>query len=1044
MAGGQPRTADMISYFVRHPVAANLLMVLICVLGASVALNIERETFPDFTASTVGVTVAYPGASARDIDEEICGPVEDALVGLDGLADMHCLSVDGRAEATAELSEGGDIAAFFNDILSAVTGIGDFPADAETPAVEIRGRADPVAMVAVSGIAGKRGLVEYTDLLANRLLAVDGVATATVSGISDRELRVVFDENTLRSYGLASRDIVDAINARSLTEPLGQADMDNNAIVLRYADVRRSVANLEDLVVLQDREGGIVRLRDLAQVLIVDADENINSFIDGEQAAIITILKSGEADTIDVFALIEELLDAERAAYPDPFKLTVINNSADRVEERLTLILQNIAIGLALVFGAMRLFFSTREALWISATLPVSFLGAFFLMSVFGITINLITLVAFLMAVGLIMDDSIVIAENIAKWRQKAGPLEAAARGTMEVMPGVLSSFLTTACVFGPMLFLSGQIGQVLRFVPMVLLIVLTLSLIEGFLILPHHLRHSGDTPGARNARWAARLLDGFRDGVVLPVAGRLASWRYLTVGTALAALILSVGLLASGAVKLIGFPSSEGDTVVVRLALTSGIDRERTVETVDRLLGALERVNAEFTPGTVGSAPLVQRVLVQHAVNSEVHNNGSNTATITVDLLESSLRNVRADDVLFAWREAAGPLPDLLQVSFSQDDDGPGGIDLDVELRSRDLATLEAASAELAKTLTAREDVTEAYQDFNGGRKEVRLALNTYGYSTGLTPRALADQMRNAFQGAETDSFRDEESNVAVRVQLGDTVSSLTELELFPISLPSGRQASLSEVADMILTTGYTAITRKNGLALARVRGKIDGATTTPTEISAVVTDILGPELKRQYPGIEIDIGGATEAQNESQASLVQLMLMGLLGVYLVLAFQFRSYTLPVIIMFAIPFALIGTILGHWGMGLDMSMASLVGFASLGGIVVNNTILFITFFQTHVKGDDYVQAGLEALRSRFRPIVLSTATTIAGLVPLILDTSPHVETLASIAVSVAFGLFASVVMVALVFPSLVAIYFDMFSVRSWKMKFHPLEEARA
>ncbi len=1026
----------MIAYFVRHPVAANLLMVLICILGVSVIQDMERETFPEHAASTVGVSVVYPGASARDVDEEICSPLEDALTGLPGLADLQCLSRDGRAAATAELVEGGDISVFFNDIFSTVARIDDFPADTETPVVEIQSRPDPVAMIVVSGIVGKQGLVEYTDLLADRILALNGVSEAAVSGISDRELRIVFDENALRRYGLAARNIVDAINAHSLTEPLGDADMDSNRVVLRYADVRRSVADLEDLVVLQDRSGGMVRLRDLASVLVVDSDRNVNSFIDGEQAAIITISKSGDADSINVFALVEELLEAERAAYPEPFKLTVINNSSEFVEENLNIVFRNIAMGLVLVFGTMWLLFSLREALWISAALPVSFLGAVFFMSMLGVTINMISLVAFLMAVGLIMDDSIVIAENIEKWRRNAGPLEAAVQGTKEVMPGILSSFLTTACVFGPMLFMAGDIGQILRFIPMVLLVMLALSLVEGFLILPHHLRHSGGGTAVRRPRPAARFLDALLERAVFPLAKFLASIRYLTVGTAVAALILTIGLVVSGAVKMEGFPDTESDTVIARLSLTSGIDRERTVETVDRLLEALERVDTDLTPDTEGGAPLVERVLVQYAVNSEVHDNGSNTATITVDLLESALRNVRADDVLLAWREAAGPIPDLIQSSFSQSEGGPGGMDLDVELRSRDLKTLETAAGELLKTLISRADVTEAYQDFYGSRKEVWLALNAYGYSTGLTPQSLADQMRSAFQGVETDSFRYEKSNMTVRVQLGNTMASMTDLELFPISLRSGRQVALAQIADMTLATGYPTITRSNGLAVARIRGKIDKTATTSAEISAVVTDSLGPELKQRYPGIEIGIGGATEAQNESQSSLIRLMLLGLVGVYMVLAFQFRSYMLPLVIMFAIPFALIGTILGHWGMGIAISMPSLVGFASLAGIVVNNSILFLTFFQTHMKDEDYVAAALEALRARFRPIVLSTVTTIAGLLPLVTDTSPQMLTLVSIAVSVAFGLFASMVMVTLVFPALISIYFDMFSVKSWSEKF--------
>ncbi len=1020
----------MIRYFVRHPVAANLLMFLVCLLGAAFLSDIERETFPEFSASAVNVSVAYPGASARDVDEEICRPIEDALTGIDGLSDLQCLSVDGRGSATAEMSDGGDIILFFNDIFSAVSTINDFPADAESPAVQVQSRADLVALVAVSGVAGKQGLVAYSDELADRLLRLDGVASATVSGISDREIRIVFDEESLRSHGLSASSLVDAINARSFSQPLGNADLDDSSIVLRYADARRSVSQLEDLIVLQNSTGGIVRLRDMAEVIIVDSDENVESYIDGQQAAIISISKSADDDSIRVFNAVSQLLDAERSAYPDPFQLTVINNLSDVVKERLELILQNIVLGLVLVFSTMWLFFSLRDALWISASLPVSFLGSLFVMSVLGITINMISLVALLMAVGLIMDDSIVIAENIAKWRRKTNALEAATRGTLEVLPSVFSSFLTTACVFGPLMFLSGDMGQILRIIPMVLLITLSLSLIEGFLILPHHLSRSDGKAG--KTRPAERLLNRFKEGALLPLATKLTEWRYLTVGTVIALFMLSIGLIASGAIKVIGFPASESDTVQIRLSLTSGINRDRTVQTVDTLLAALDKVDTELTPLTHDAAPLVERVLVQYGVNSEVNDNGSNTATITVDLLESSLRNVRADDFLQAWREAAGPIPDLVQSSFSQAEQGPGGLDLDVELRGRDLAVLESASETLLNRLLERNDVTEAFQDFYGGREELRFALTPYGYSLGLTPRSLADQLRNAFEGSETDSFTTDLSDVSVRVQLGDTLSSLTDIESFPVTTGNGRQLALSEVTDTTLTTGYPTIIRKNGLAMARIQGKIDTSVTTSALISAVVIDELAPVMQQEFPGIQIGIGGATEAQNESQSSLMKLMLMGLIGVYLVLAFQFRSYTLPVVIMFAIPFALVGTILGHWVLGLNISMPSLIGFASLAGIVVNNAILFLTFFETHLQGDDYVSASLDAVRARFQPVILSTATTFAGLIPIIAETSPQVQTMVPLVVSVAFGLLASMLMVTLVFPSLISIYFDLFNVRKW------------
>ena len=1027
----------MIRFFVRHPVAANLLMVLICVLGIAVVANIERETFPEFEASTVAVGVIYPGASARDIDEEVCIPLEDALTGITGLAEFDCLSLDGRGQATAELEEGGDIIQFFNDVNSAVSGITDFPADAEAPTVEVQGRTDLVALVAVSGISGKAGLIDYTDRLADMLQAVDGVAEARVSGISDRELRVTFDPLALRRFGLSASDVISAIEARSLRQPLGTVEVQDTSYVLRYSDVRRTVPELEDLIVLQTQAGGVVRLSELAEVRVVDSDENVQSFIDGDQAAIISILKSKDDDSIRVFAAVDQVLQAEQAKYPAPFRLTVINNMTEVVGERLDLIVKNIVMGLVLVFGTMALFFSMRESLWISASLPVSFLGGLFLMNVFGITINMITLVALLMAVGVIMDDSIVIAENIDKWRRRSGRLEAATRGTLEVLPGVLSSFLTTACVFGPLIYLSGDFGQILKFIPMVLLLVLTLSLVEGFLILPHHLSHGGKD-GLRDpdARRAARVVEAFKDRMLLPVAAALVRMRYLTFGVVIAALMLTVGLVASGQVKVIGFPTTESDTLVARVALTPGIDRSRTVDTVDHLLSALDRVDQQLTPGTRGGAPLVERVLVQYAVNTDVDANGSNTATVTVDLLGSDLRNVRADDVLALWRKETGPIPDLVQGSFSQSERGPGGSDLDVELAGRDLEELEQAANALLAALVARADVTEAFLDLHGGREEVQLALTPFGYSVGLTPQALAGQLRNAFAGSEVDSFRADASSMTVQVELADSISALTELEQFPITLADGKQVGLDSVATITQSASYPTITRKDGMVVAQIEGKIDRSATTSGRISEVALNELGPEVLRSYPGISIRIGGATAEQQKSQASMMRSLLLGLVGVYLVLAFQFRSYSLPVLVMLSIPFALIGTILGHVALGLDLSMPSMIGFASLSGIVVNNAILFLTFFQDHLEGDDYIAASLNAVRDRFRPILLSSSTTFVGLLPIMFDTSPQVQTLVPLVASVAFGLLASMVLVLLVLPSILSIYFDVFSLRKWIAKF--------
>lgn len=1027
----------MLEWFVRHPVASNILMAIICILGIATVAGIERETFPEITPKSVNVSVAYPGASAVDVDEEICVRLEDAITGTEGLSEFDCLSLDGVGQATAELENGGDILQFYNDISSAVSGINDFPSAAKTPIVERGGMTELINMVAVSGIDGKKALLEYSDELANRLQAISGVTEATVSGLTDRELRVTFDQEALRRFGLSSQDVVDAINARSLQQPLGDVRTTDKSLVLRYADVRRSVDSLEDLIVLQNKDGGIVRLRDIATARFTDSDEDTQSFMDGEQTAIIMIMKASDGDSITIFEQVSAILEEERAKYPEPFKLTVINNLTEIVEERLSLILGNTAKGLAMVFVVMWLFFNLKEALWISAALPVSFLGGLYLMDMFGLTINMMTLIALLMAVGLIMDDSIVIAENIDKWRKRVGPQEAAARGTKEIMPGVLSSFLTTACVFGPLMFLEGDFGEILRYVPMVLLLTLALSLVEGFLILPHHLSHpSKKVMKDPDARPAARALTWLREGYVIPLAGFLARWRYMTVGGVIGALILSIGMITSGQIKVVGFPAIEGDTVEVKVALTSGIARERTVDTVEHLLAALDVVDTRFTPNTQDQAPLVERVLVRYGANSNVKDNGSNTATITVDLLQAAQRNVTTDEVLRVWREEAGSLPDLQQISFAQQEMGPGGNDIDIDVAGRDPATVEAAATHVLTRLLERVDVKEAYSDFKGGRQEVNLTLNEYGYSVGLTPQSLSTQLRQAFEGSETDNFHIGASSVKVQVQLGDTVTDLTALENFPINVGDGKHAALISVADMQLAASYPTITRKDRRIVANIVGQIDRQATTAVEIGNFVLNELGPELAVTYPGVTVSIGGASEEQQKSQASIGSKLLLGLVGVFMVLAFQFRSYTLPIVVMLSIPFALIGTIMGHWIMGLDLSMPSFIGFASLAGIVVNNAILFLTFFQTHLEGEDHVAAALNAVRARFRPVLLSTGTTIAGLLPLIADGSPQVQTMVPLVVSVAAGLTASMVLVVLVLPSLLSIYFDIFSVKKWVAKF--------
>ncbi|MEO1223636.1 MAG: efflux RND transporter permease subunit [Pseudomonadota bacterium] len=1022
----------MIGYFVRHPNAANLLMLAAVLLGFSVLSSMERETFPEFTPSRVTVGVVYPGASAIDVDESICQELDRALDSTTELDELECVSTEGQASATLTMEEGGDIIQFYNDILSTVSGLNNLPTDAEPPTVAVAARTEQVALLAVSGIDGDDQLLRYADRLASDLSALPLVFDAVVAGISEGEYRVTFDQLALRQYGLSARDVSDAIAARSLRQPLGTVETRQTDLALRFDDVRRTASDLESLVILETDSGGIVRLGDIGSVTLEPARAELRSFVDGQRAAIIQISKNQDDDAIDSFAQVEAYIAGETARLSAPFAITVINNATETINERLNLVLRNTGQGLVFVLLLMTLFFSLREAFWISMTLPVSFLGGLFVLNALGITLNMISLVALLMAVGLIMDDSIVIADNIAKWRGRVSLKEAAIRGVREVMPGVVSSFLTTACVFGPLMFLSGEMGRILQVVPLVLLITLTVSLIEAFLVLPNHLSHVSIDPERAARRLLPRWTEAVKERFVLPTVRRLVAWRYLTVGTVFAVLIVTVGLIVSGTVKVTGFPTVEADTVEARFALTPGAPIERTEAVVDRLLEALSEVDALYTPATQNRQPLVERVLVRYATNADVKGAGANAATITVDLLTSTERSVAADAVLDAWRDAAGPIPDLMQSRFVQTSAAPGGSDLDVQLTSRDLEALESASAELYRRLLARDDVLDAYSDFSGRQPEVRTQLNPLGYAAGLTPQNLAGQLRAAFAGTETDQFRDGFSDRTVQVALGDTVATVSALAAYPIRLPDGRLTELQTVADIELTTSYTQITRQNGAAIARIIGRIDREATTSSVLSRTIIEDIWPSMRDAFPEVDIGIGGATEAQQETQSSILVALMLGVVGIYIILAYQFHSYTMPVIVLLALPFAMIGTVFGHMLLGIDLAMPSFVGFASLAGIVVNNAILFLTFFEKAAANRSIVDAAIGAVSHRFRPILLSFSTTFVGLLPIMFATSPQAQVMVPLVSAVAFGLLSSTLLIIFVLPSALAIYFDFADVEKW------------
>jgi multidrug efflux pump subunit AcrB len=1026
----------VIRFFAGHPTAANLLMLLLIAAGLFALPTLRRETFPDFTVDVVQVQIVYPGAAADQVEEAICQRIEDATDDLTDVAEIRCEAREGLATAQIEMRPGGEIDRFLVDVKTEIEAIDDFPDSIETPTIQQINITDPVVSIAIAGPMAEPDLKVYAEQIKDRLRRLPEVSQVAVQGFSDRQIRIALDDFALRQYGLSVGDVAQAIERQSLDLPAGTVETAARDVLVRFADERRTVAAFEQLVVIGGETGAELTLGDIA--LITDRFElpEARVLLNGQRAALLEVTKTKDQDTLTVMAAVEAFVAAEQASAPPGVELALTRDVASIVEDRLDMLLENGMQGVVLVFLVLWLFFSLRFSFWVAMGLPASFLGSLFVMAALGYSINMLTMVALLIAVGLIMDDSIVIAENIASHlRQGQRPLAAAVDGTREVAPGVLSSFVTSICVFAPLGFLAGDIGKVLKIVPVVLVIVLSVSLIEAFLILPHHMAHAlhAARPGRFRTRFEAAF-ERLRDRGLGRLVDGAVNWRYLTLGLVVMAFLASLAMLAGGVLKFRAFPDLEGDVIEARILMPAGTPLAETEAVVEQVTAALGGVDEAFThrqPAGPDGRPerLVRNVLVQYNVNAGAYETGPHVATVTADLLSAQVRRGRIADIAALWRERIGTLPDVLSLTFKEPQTGPAGLPIEIRLQGAGLDDLKAAAEELQAWLGSFAGVTDLNDDLRPGKPEISVRLREGAVALGLDGAEIARQIRSAFYGQTASEIQVGPESFEIDVRLADAdQDSLGDLDRFAVTLPGGRRVPLSAVAEVETSRGVSRIARVDGRRTVTVRGEVDARRANLNEILATTERAFLPALLERYPEIEVSLEGEAEEQAETANSLRRGFLIGLLGVFLLLSFQFRSYVEPVIVMLAIPLALIGVIWGHLAMGLDLTMPSMLGFASLAGVVVNDSILLVAFVKLHAERDpetDVVAAARQASRDRFRPVLLTSLTTIAGLLPLLFERSLQAQVLVPLVTSLAFGLMASTALVLLLVPSCYAILHD-------------------
>lgn len=1028
----------MIRYFAAHPTAANLLLILIVAAGVVAAPTLQRETFPRFIGNEVGIEVAYPGAGAADVEDAVCARLEDALEGVTDLAELRCEALDNRASAVAEMREDGDFTSFIDEVKTEVEAVSEFPERAEAPVIRQLHRTDFVASLAVTGAMSPPHLKAYAEGLKDRLLQLGGVSLVDILGFSDHQYRIEVSKSVLRQHDLSIEQLAGIIGRQSIDLPAGGIETPAREIRLRFRDERRTPAELAGLVVVSNDDGGELRLGDIATITDRFEDAENKAVFNGQRAAVLDIHKTVDDDSLRVVDALQSFIDSERPRAPPGVELTLARDVSSIVRDRLEMLVSNGVQGLLLVFLAMWLFFGLRFSFWVAVGLPVSFLGTIFFMSATGYSMNMITMVGLLMAIGLLMDDAIVISENIAAHlRDGHRPLDAVVRGTTQVAPGVVSSFITTACVFGPLAFLSGDIGTVLEVMPVVLLITLAVSLVEAFLILPHHLVH----PVARMAerpptRFRQRFENGFtriREQVIGRSVDAAVRHRYLFAGLLGFVLLATIGYAGGGNLKFQAFPDIDGDVVEARLLMPQGTRLHETEAAVDRIVAALRRVDDELTPRQPGQRPLVQNVQARYSENRDAHETGPHVATVIVDLLNAETRSISLDELYSLWQAELGDIPGVIALTMQEPSIGPQGIAFELRLQGEDLDELKAASLALQDALADYAGTRYVMDDLRPGTPERHLRLASGAASLGLDTAAIAGQVRAAFLGETAAEIQvgPESYEIEVRQPAGDR-DSLQDLDDFTITLPGGGQVPLSAVASIEDARGWARIHRVDGRRTVTVTGDIDTRQGNAMQIIEALRGEFLPQLRARFPDVAVDLRGQSREAATTGGSVRGAFMLGLLGIFVVLAFQFRSYVEPIVVMTAIPFAALGAIWGHVLVGYPLSMPSLMGAASLAGVVVNDSILLVHFVRMRTAdGHAPADAARLASRDRFRAVLLTSLTTILGLLPLLAEGSLQAQVLKPLVISVVFGLLASTAMVLFLIPALYSILADAGLTRS-------------
>ena len=1015
----------LIKWFIRNPVAANLLMITIIVGGLISLGGYNREIMPSMPAKSIQIDVAYPGADPAEVEDRILVRVEEAIADLEGVNNIQSIAKTGLGTVNAEISSTADNQEVLAAIKTQVDAINTFPAGSERPVVEIiKFKSQPV-QVAVMALTDERSLKEIATKIRDDLSGLPGVDFAQLLGAREYEVGIEISETSLRRYGLTFDDVASAVRNSSLNLPAGIIRTDGGDISLRTRSQAYTSADFEKITLIKNPDGTSIALGDVAQVKDGFEENPVITRFNDRPAIMINVFTVTNPDVVGVNKAVKEYIKTTTKTLPEGVELVSWLDLSKSFRSRVSILVQGGIGGLLLVFVLLMMFLRPRIAIWVCAGMFTAFMGTIWFLPFVDISFNMISLFAFILVLGMVVDDAIIIGENIHTVRASGlKGREAAEVGTMRVARPVLYAGLTTMVTFAPIMFLEGTAAAVMKPLPWVVIVTLAFSLVECYFILPSHLAHMKTIGETKNPitllqRRIANALQRFIDNVYAPFLSMTLRFKFMTFSIFIAFWMIVFSFVQAGWVRQNFFPSVPNDYIIADVTLTDGIAFERAKAVLEQVEEATLGLNAYYKDKT-GEEPIVNVYTFAQG----------NKVSATIDLIPTEGRKTEVRNISNHWREAIGDITDMKDFEISYQS-WRRDKTLKFVLASDSRKTLEAASHDLELELEKFSGVYDITDTLRSAKQEILIDLKPQAETLGLSANDLARQVRQGFFGEEVQRIARGPYDVRVKVRYpADARRSLESLKNMRVRAPDGTQVPFETVANVHFGKGATTIRRLNRHSVVEVTGGINAKKTNPREVVRKVTLTVIPELQKKYPDLEFLLEGD---QKEIGIFIGGLKIAGftsLFGMYVLIAIAFRSYLQPLLVMFAIPFGYIGAVIGHLFFGLPWSMFSFFGVVATAGVVVNDNLVLIDYINIlRERGVNVVDAVREAAASRFRPILLTTLTTFFGLMPITFQKAPQAQYLIPMAISLAFGVVLASVVTLVLMPTMY-IWMDKF--RSW------------